>query len=209
MVDNLIMPEKVSVGFKGGPTFSTDKVVAVSQQTRRFQNQEVAIHKYSWNYQNADNGTVDPALEKALIDWLRHMFFDRRGDLKALLMKDWADFELIAEPFFIGDGATTTAQVTKTYTVGFNPYVRIIRHLKAGAVFKLDDVPLVLGVDYTISSTALVTYATPPADGAVGTVDGEFYVVVNLEGDAFSTSFPEQNIDIVNLDLQAIEDPFQ
>ena len=211
-VDALIIPETVSVGFKGGPTFSTDKVVAVSQITRRLPNQVVAVHKYTWNYQNADNGTVDPALEKALIDWLRHLFYDRRGDFKAFLMKDWADFKLVAEQIGLGDGSTAAFQITKTYTVGFNPYVRIIRHIKAGTlVVKVNGVTQTLTTAYTVSATGLITFTGGhiPALDAVITVDGEFYVVVNLEGDVFNTSLPEQNPDIVNLDLQAIEDPFQ
>lgn len=203
-VDNLIIPETVSVGFKGGPTFSTDKVRSVSQQTRRFPNQEIAVHKYSWNYQNADN---EPTV--ALIDWLRGLFFDRRGDLKTFLMKDWADYKLVAEQIGLGDGTTATFQVTKTYTAGFNPYVRIIRHLKAGTlVVKVDGVTQTITTAYTVNSTGLITFTGGhiPALDAVITVNGEFYVPVNLEGDAFSTSLPEQNEYIVNLDLQAIED---
>lgn len=202
MVDNLIMPEKVSVGFKGGPTFSTEKVKSVAQQTRRFQNQGIAVHKYSWNLQNADN---EPTV--ALIDWLRGLFFDRRGDLKTFLMKDWADYKLVAEQIGIGDGATATFQITKTYTAGFNPYVRIIRHLKAGTlqVFR-DGVPQTTSGDWTVDANGLITFPGILPVGQVVSVNGEFYVPVNFEGDAFNASLPEQTEYIVNVDLQATED---
>src|ERR1700747_261453 len=109
MVDNVIMPETVSVGFKGGPTFSTDKVISVSNQERRLQNQSVARHTYSWAL---DNAPAD------IITTLRAFWFDRRGDFKAFLFKDWADFQLSAELIFVGDGIANTCQITKTYTAG-------------------------------------------------------------------------------------------
>jgi hypothetical protein len=54
--------------------------------------------------------------------------------------------------------------VTKTYSVGFNPYVRVIRHLKAGALFKVDGVTQVLGVDYTSVRRRWSPYATGQPD---------------------------------------------
>jgi hypothetical protein len=89
-VDNLIMPETVSVGFKGGPTFSTEKVVAVSMQDAALPepvDRPAYVHlgpaeRRQWNGRS----------RRALIDTLRKFWFDRRGDFKAFLMKDWADF---------------------------------------------------------------------------------------------------------------------
>lgn len=204
MVDNLIMPEKVSVGFKGGPTFSTDKVRSVSQQTRRFQNQEIAVHKYSWNLTNADN---QPTIE--IIDALRKFWFDRRGDFKTFLMKDWADYKATDEQIAIADTGTTSVQITKTYSAGLNPYVRVIRHIKSGTlVLKVDGVTQVSGVDFNVNSTGLITFVSghePDLDSVI-TASFEFYVPVNFEGDAFNASLPEQSEYIVNVDLQAIED---
>jgi uncharacterized protein (TIGR02217 family) len=203
MVDNLVMPEKVSVGFKGGPTFSTDKVKSVSQQTRRLMNQPIAVHTYTWNLQNADNEA-----SSAIVDQLRSFWFDRRGDFKTFLMKDWADFKLVAEQIFIGDGIANSCQVTKTYTAGVNPYVRVIRHIKAGTlqVFR-DGVPQTTSGDWTVNSTGLITFPGILPIDTIITVNCEFYVPVNFEGDAFTAALPEQNTDIVSVDgLQAIED---
>lgn len=202
-VDLLIMPETVSVGFKGGPTFSTDKVKSVSQQTRRLMNQPIAVHTYTWNLQNADNEA-----SSAIIDQLRAFWFDRRGDFKTFLMKDWADFKLVAEQMGLGDGSNKLFQITKTYTAGVNPYVRVIRYVKLGTltVF-VGGVPQTLSGDYDISPTGLLTFHTAPALDAVVSVNCQFYVPVNFEGDAFMATLPEQSTDIVSVEgLQAIED---
>jgi uncharacterized protein (TIGR02217 family) len=203
MVDNLIMPEKVSTGFKGGPTFSTDKVVAVSQQERRFQNQSIARHMYTWSLQNADNTE-----SAAIIDTLRKFWFDRRGDFKAFLMKDWADFTATDEQIAIADTGTVSVQMTKTYSAGLNPYVRIIRHIKAGTlVLKVDGVTQVSGVDFNVNSTGLVTFVSghePDLDSVI-TASFQFYVPVRFDGDAFNATLPEQSLYIASVDLKAIE----
>lgn len=200
-VDNVVMPEKVSVGFKGGPTFSTDKVVAVNMQERRLQNLSIARHTYTWNLTNADAFG-----DTSLMAELRAFWYGRRGDFKAFLMKDWTDYQLVGEQIGIGDGVTVAFQAIKTYPDEINPYVRVIRHLKAGtAVLKLDGVTQVQGVDYTVNSTALFTFSAAPAVGKIPTLDGEFYVPVRFDGDAFDASLPEQTTYVMNVDLKAVE----
>jgi len=198
MVDNVIMPETLSVGFRGGPTFSTDKVVSVNMQERRLQNLSIARHVYSFMLDNAS---------AAIVATLRAFWFDRRGDFKAFLFKDWADFQCVGEQIGIGDGAQTTFQCIKTYTAGNNPYERIIRYLKAGTlVVYLNGVPKVLTTDYTVNSTGAITFVSAPAVGVIPTYDGEFYVPVRFEGDSFATVLPNQLLDAVSVDgLQAIE----
>jgi uncharacterized protein (TIGR02217 family) len=198
MVDNLVMPETLSVGFKGGPTFSTDKVVAVNMQERRLQNLSIARHVYSFMLDNAAASTVTT---------LRAFWFDRRGDFKAFLFKDWADYQLTAEQIAIGDGSTVAFQATKTYSAGSNPYVRIIRYIKSGTlVVKVNGVTKTLTVDYTVNSTGLITFVSAPANASLITIDGEFYVPVRFEGDAFSTILPNQGLAAISVDgLQAIE----
>ncbi|RVC47574.1 hypothetical protein EN781_00105 [Mesorhizobium sp. M4A.F.Ca.ET.090.04.2.1] len=199
MVDNLIMPERVSQGFKGGPTFSTDKSTQVNMQTRRLMNVSIARHVYTWSMQDA------PA---DLVKALRAFFYDRRGDFKVFLMKDWTNFQLVDEQIALGDGSTVAFQITKTETAGVNPYVRVIRHIKAGTlVVKVDGVTKTLTTDYTVNSTGLITFVSAPALDAVITVTADFYVPVAFEGDVFEASVPYQSLDIMSVDgLQAKED---
>lgn len=198
MVDNVILSESISVGFKGGPTFSTDKVVSVNMQERRLQNLSIARHVYSWGMQNA------PA---ALVTTLRAFFFDRRGDFKAFLMKDWADFQLAAEQIGIGDGVVVAFQIVKAYTAGNNPYARIIRHIKSGTlVVAVDGVTKTLTTDYTVNSTGLITFVSAPATDAIVTVTADFFVPVRFEGDAFVSVLSNQLLEAIDVEgLQAIE----
>ena len=200
MVDNAILSEHVAFGFKGGPRFSTDKVTSVNMQERRLQNLSIARHYFAWQQRNAD---------ASLIATLRAFWYDRRGDFKAWLLKDWTDFQLVAEQIGIGDGSDATFQITKTYTAGFNAYVRIIRHIKSGTlVVKVAGVTKTLTTHYTVSATGLITFTggNIPTMGQAITVDGEFYVPVRFEGDSFAPSIPGGLADILDIDdLQAIE----
>ncbi|TPL40702.1 DUF2460 domain-containing protein [Mesorhizobium sp. B2-4-6] len=195
-----ILSERVAYGFKGGPRFSTAKSSAVNQQERRKQNQTKARHYFAWTQQNADDD---------LIAELRAFWYDMRGDFRTWLLKDWTDYLLVGEEIGIGDGINAAFQITKTYTAGFNPYVRVIRYLKAGTlVVRVDGVVKTLTTHYTVSETGLITFTggnIPAADKVVD-VDGEFYVLVRFEGDAFEPSIPGGLADILNVDnLQAIE----
>jgi uncharacterized protein (TIGR02217 family) len=86
--------------------------------------------------------------------------------------------------------------------------VRIIRHIKSGTlVVKVDGVTKTLTTDYTVNSTGLITFVSAPANDAVITVDGEFYVPVAFEGDVFEAIVPYLSTDILSVDgLQCVED---
>jgi uncharacterized protein (TIGR02217 family) len=159
MVDNLIMDERMALGFKGGPTFSTDKLVMVNGQERRLQNRSVAVHTYQWSFKNTG---------LALEAQLKAFWFDRRGDFKVWLLKDWSDFSGTLEPIGLGTGALTTFQVIKTYTAGVNPYQRTIQYLKTGtlAVY-VNGVLKTLTTHYTVNSTGLITFVSAPTAGQV------------------------------------------
>jgi uncharacterized protein (TIGR02217 family) len=199
MVDNVILDERVSLGFKGGPTFSTDKLAMVNGQERRMPNRDVAIHIYTWQYANTS---------RAIHADLKEFFFDRRGDYHAWLLRDHADYSASSEPTGVGDGSLTTFQLIKTYTAGSNPYVRTIRHIKTGtlSVF-LNGAPQTPTTHYTVSATGLLTFVTPPGVGALVTATFEFYVPVRFDGDRFQSIVSYQpQMDIISVeDLTAIE----
>jgi uncharacterized protein (TIGR02217 family) len=199
MVDNVVMPENMALGFKGGPVFSTDKLTMVSGQERRLQNRSVAVHTYQWSYKN-----TSIAIEAQL----KAFWFDRRGDFKSWLLKDWSDFSGTLEPIGLGTGSLADFQLIKTYTAGVNPYQRTIRHLKAGtlAVY-VDGVLKTLTTHYTVNSTGLVHFVAAPANGTVITATYEYYVPVRFEGDSY-VSIVDYNpgMDIISVeDLRAIE----
>ncbi len=200
MVDNVIISDHLARGFRGGPRFFTDILTTMNGQERRFKNRSIAIHDYTYGFENRSRSEV---LE------MKSFFMDRNGRFKPWLLKDWGDFQATDEIIGTGNGVTTAFQLLKTYTAGFNPYPRTIRHAKSGAVIK------VAGVTqdgtssppaYTISATGLVTFASAPAIGSV-TWTGEFYVPVRFDTDYFPiTSEYQAQMDIMTVtDLNAIE----
>jgi len=197
MVDNVIMDERMAAGFKGGPTFSTDKLAMVNGQERRLQNRSVAIHDYVWQFTNTSR-----ALEASL----KAFWFDRRGDFKAWLLKDWSDYSGTLQVIGAGTGALTTFQIIKTYSAGSNPYQRTIRHIKAGTLSVYADGALVPS-GYTVSATGLITFSVAPGSGDIVTASYEFYVPVRFEGDRFISIVDYQSqMDIISVeDLTAIE----
>lgn len=181
MVDSVILSDRVSLGFSGGPTFATEKLQMVNGRIRRMANRSLAIHVYTFSYKNQPN---------AVIEELRGIFYDRMGDLRTFLLKDFSDYIATDEVFGLGDGNETAFQLIKTYTAGYNPYERPIRHIKAGTlVLKRAGVEVSEGdspTEVTVSSTGLVTFTTAPSVGQELTWSGEFYVPVNFDGDQFS-----------------------
>jgi uncharacterized protein (TIGR02217 family) len=197
-VDNVIMDERMALGFKGGPTFSTDKLAMVNGQERRLQNRSVAIHAYVWSFKN-----TTLALEASV----KAFWFDRRGDFKAWLLKDWSDYSGTLQVIGAGTGALTAFQIIKTYSAGSNPYQRTIRHIKAGTLSVYADGVLVPGSGYTVSGTGLITFSVAPASGKIITASYDFYVPVRFEGDRFISIVDYQSqMDIISVeDLSAIE----
>jgi uncharacterized protein (TIGR02217 family) len=198
-VDNVVMDERMALGFKGGPVFSTDKLTMVSGQERRLQNRSVAIHTYQWSFKN-----TSLQIEAAL----KAFWFDRRGDFKTWLLKDWSDFSGAMQPIGLGTGALTTFQVVKTYSAGVNPYQRTIRHLKAGTLkVYVNGVLKATPADYTVNSTGLVIFGAAPATSAIIAASYEFYVPVRFEGDHFTSIVDyTPSMDIISVeDLTALE----
>jgi uncharacterized protein (TIGR02217 family) len=198
-VDNVVMDERMALGFKGGPSFNTDKLTMVNGQERRLQNRSVAIHNYVWSFKNTG---------LQLEAQLKAFWFDRRGDFKSWLLKDWSDFSATLEPIGVGTGALAAFQIIKTYTAGVNPYERAIRHIKPGTLsVYVDGVLKATPADYTVSSTGLVTFVVAPPDSEIVTASFEYYVPVRFEGDRFTSIVDFQpQMDIISVeDLTAIE----
>lgn len=99
------------------------------------------------------------------------------GGVGAFLYDDPNDDAAVAGPVGIGDGATTTFQLTRTLG-GFTEPVfatNVITDVKVSGVSQT------LGTDYTLGNYGQITFASPPLGGAPITWDGTFYWVCRLE----------------------------
>lgn len=113
------------------------------------------------------------------------------GSLYPFRFKDWSDYIATDENFGTGDGVETTFQITKTYdpsqillnTPGTLLYVRNIFLFAAAPVIKVDGVTKTVTTDYTISSSGVCAFTSPPANDKSITWTGEFDIPVRFDGD--------------------------
>ena len=124
------------------------------------------------------------------------------GNLYPFPFKDWGDYQLTNEQIAIGDGSDTTFQIIKTYdpsqvllsTPGSLTYVREIYLPRSGLVVKVNGVTQTLTTHYTIGSTGIITFVSPPTTGHAITVTGEFDVPVRFNTPKLDLTINENNI---------------
>lgn len=173
----IVFPEDISYGSSGGPGFNTSIIELSSGHEQRNINWSETKATYE-----ASHGVKTREQMEALIDF----FYARYGKAYGFRFKDWADFQLNAEPIATADGTQTVFQVIKTYEPLGYPYVRTIRKVST-------DVPLVVYDNGAVvpqpascsvdNTTGLITFLAAPAAGHIITVTGEFHVPVRFDID--------------------------
>jgi uncharacterized protein (TIGR02217 family) len=123
-------------------------------------------------------------------DWagLEGFFKARQGAFDDFLFNDvyTPDDAVVNQQFAAGDGAAVAFQLTRM----LGPYVEPLQNI-AGVVTGAPDTPPTIYIDgaaqpssaYSISSTGVVTFAAPPAAGAVLAWSGGFYWRVRFAQD--------------------------
>ncbi len=123
-------------------------------------------------------------------------FFEARmARLTGFRLKDFSDFKSCApgasvsaadQPIGTGDGATAAFQLVKTYISGPSSWLRKIKKPVAGSVIvAVNGTVQTIGVTVD-TTTGIVTFATPPASGAVITAGYEFDTPVRFDTDALA-----------------------
>lgn len=155
----ILFPLDISLGSRGGPERSTDIVTTGSGREERNQRWYHSRRRYDAGY-----GVKTLAALAAVTQF----FEERRGRLYGFRWRDRADHRscnpgILPSPLDqalgIGDGATSTFQLVKTYGGTHAPYRRDIRKPVAGsvrvAVNGVEKSPSHFSVD---TSTGLVTF---------------------------------------------------
>src|SRR5579875_312376 len=178
------LPARLAFGSTGGVERRTDIVQLASGYEQRSTPWADGRRRY------LIGGGVRPIAEaQALI-----AFFEaRRGRLNGFRFQDFADFSSAApgaaitaldQPIGVGDGATRTFQLAKTYGEGADAYVRPIRKPVAGtvqvAVAGVALAPTAFSVDTT---TGLVTLSGAAAAGQAIAAGFQFDVPVRFDAD--------------------------
>lgn len=176
------LPEDVEQGATGGPSFQTT-IIAQSNgaEQRNIDWQEM---RHVWELSYGVSTEADFALTRAF-------FYARRGQANSFRFKDWSDFELIAEPQGLGDGANRTFQLIKTYEIdGPDPYIRRITRPVAGTVVWKVNGAAVGAADQGLGVWLLTT---APALNAIVTADCEFDIPVRFTVDAYALELDNEN----------------
>lgn len=172
-----LFPPGVSYGSVGGPGFNTSIVETDSGAEERIGRWDNPKHRYDARF---------GVKTRAQMAELRRFYWARRGAAHSFRFKDWLDFTSNADGYTagvftdqqigIGDGVTTTFQLTKSYTDGPITRLRNITKPVTGTiVVGKNGVNQSSGwtLDY---STGVLTFSVAPALTHAVTWGGEFNV---------------------------------
>lgn len=178
-------PEDIALGSTGGPEYSTDVVATNSGFEQRNSNWQQARARY-----NVAHGIKTQEQLDALIAFFRA----RKGRAVGFRFKDWTDYSAVGQQLGTGDDVATEFQLSKTYTSGTGTEVRTISKPVPGSVSVfVNSIPQSSGITID-STTGLVTFDAPPADGAIIAADFEFDVPVRFDTDRLSATMDDYKI---------------
>jgi uncharacterized protein (TIGR02217 family) len=133
---------------------------------------------------------------------LMGFFNQRNGSFDSFLYTDPTDNSVTAQQFGLGSGAQTAFQITRTY----GSFVEPVQNLNGSPAIYVGGVLKTLTTDYTINSTGLVTFGTPPGNGVALTWTGSFYFRVRFLKDmADFDNFMYQLWQLKKCELQSIK----
>lgn len=176
------LPLAVDIGSRGGPERRTE-IVALAN------GREARNTPWAHGRRRYDIGGALASLDH--LHLLTAFFEARRGRLQAFRFRDPADHKSCApsqvpsaldQPLGIGDGAETQFQLVKMYGDGEDAYARPIRKPVSGSVIIARDGDIVTP-DTLDLARGLVTFATPPEEGAVLTAGFLFDTPVRFDLD--------------------------
>jgi len=183
-------PTAISRGASGGPERRTEIVTLGSGREERNQRWADSRRRYDAGY--GVRGVDD-------LHAVIAFFEERRGRLHAFRWKDWSDYKSCPplqtpaatdQEIGTGDGATAAFQLHKTYGASFAPWTRAITKPVAGTVLvSVDGLAQAEGSDLTVDYAAgVITFASPPSDGAAITAGFEFDVPARFDTDRLAVS---------------------
>ena len=175
-------PLDVALGARGGPERATDIVTLASGREERNSRWAQSRRRY-----NAGYGVKSRADMQAVLAF----FEERRGRFHSFLWRDALDHSSNGtdtplptdQVLGTGDAVTATFQLRKKYGAGFDPYWRPITKPVDGSVrVAVNGVEVMAGL--TIDTlTGMVTFVSPPVDGATVAAGFLFDVPVRFDID--------------------------
>ncbi len=176
------LPLSLALGASGGPERATGVVRLASGGEQR--NARWTASRRRWEI-GGGVMRMDAAHE------LTAFFEARRGRLHGFRFRDPLDWKSCApggessaldQPLGVGDGEMAAFQLVKQYGSGGETWERVVTRLVGGTVIVAADGEAVAGFSANLA-TGVVTFDTPPADGAVLTAGFAFDTPVRFDID--------------------------
>lgn len=123
------------------------------------------LRRYTLSYEVLRAGA------EAELQTIEGFFNLRQGSHDTFLYEDPDDHTVTSQTFGTGNGSKTQFFLVRTR----GSFTEPVQSLNGAPVIKLDGVTKAAGVDYTLSSLGVVTFAMPPAPGAALTWSGTYY----------------------------------
>lgn len=168
-------PLCIEIGAVGGPRFKTTVITLGSGREQR--NIEWERVRGAWD---VASGVKTKADMEAMIAF----FYAREGRAHGFRFRDWNDYQIgtADAPLLIGtgDGSEVEFPLVKRYTSGPYYYARKITRPVSTTVAVSSSPSIGYNVDY---DTGLITFSSPPDNGADIYAYGEFDVPVRFDMD--------------------------
>jgi uncharacterized protein (TIGR02217 family) len=164
-------------GVRWGRPWRPDFGSTIVQRSVSGNEARVQLQSYPlWNFElaydllRADATTAE--LQKVMGFFLRH-----GGDYESWLFDNPDDrTAAAAQPIGTGNGVQTQFQLARRYGFGANFITEPVQNVGTLGTVRVNGTAQTLGVNFTVSTTGLVTFAAAPANGAGITWDpGTFY----------------------------------
>lgn len=168
-------------GWSGGPEFQTRVTALANGAEKRNAEWLLCRHRFSVPYKNIST--------QAYMN-IKKMFLICMGKTHTFLHKDWADYQATDEQFGTGDGSNKTFQLAKVSSSAGGVYTRKITKPNTGVVINVNGVVTSATVSTLDGS---VVFVTAPANGAVLSWSGEFFVQVRFDNDALPFTLDDKN----------------
>lgn len=162
------------------PVWSTKIDTAVSGTERRRQLWSYPIWKFKVAYE-----VLRDAPDRLELQKLVAFFNAHAGMFQEFFYFDRSDNTATSQTFGLGDGVTTSFQLTRTQAVGSITFTEPVRAISGTPTVKINGVTTTA---YTVGSRGLITFTSPPAAAAVISWTGNFFHVCRFMADDMDTS---------------------
>lgn len=186
-MSNAVFPTLAGRGWdiSKAPQFNTMPRRSASGYEYRAALMVYPLYKFTLKFDVLRDDTENNEL-KTLIGF----FNSRLGAFDSFLYTDDADKAITTQSIGTGTGALATFQLVRSY----GGFVEPVHNVNGAAQIYVNGVLKTLTTDYTISSTGMVTFVTPPANGLAVMWSGSYYYRCRFLDDTISPSQFVQNM---------------